>query len=1441
MRAAGPARLRRAAVWALALGALSAGGAQAAASGAIQASEGQQFSGQVASIAIDCAAALASGSGTIAWGDGQSSPAQFQQASSSQLDVSGSHIYGEEGAYSGSVSGSWSCGGGSPQPFSATFSAQVADAPLSATGAGTLSAVAGQAFSAVVASFTDADPGGAAGDYSATIDWGDGSAPGAGTVSATSGGGFSVSGSHTYAAPGSYRTTVTIDDAGGASATAGASVDVSQAGAGAAAISVSPASLSFHVDWSAYSQANANSTPQTVTVKSVGSAPLSISAVKVVGVDSGGLAISCPSAGATKPCHPADTCSGQTLAPGASCSVSVEYDAADAFPSPSGSLQIDSNAPSSPTLVALNGTSTDLDTQPPPGAPPPPGGCPGTIGDGPFGYQTSGGGLLLTGCFADLQTQAAEEAGSPPLWVASGDVSINGITLVPFSGTDHLYFAPSYGGGPSYGSEVTDLIYATGSDTRYLVVVPYPPKLLALNQLLGRATCYVCNLSSASSDALRSHGGPVHAAILARPPLGAECPGCNIALAGYLPPPGFAVGVVNLGLPILGAGGGQPFVCAHGEVTALGAQPCLGAQWQLSPDSPPDRINGLPVQGGEITFQDCGGGNWLAQVTANAQLPSLFSQGPDSGGPVTTGLSFLGCPQPPPNDCSEGCLPQGSGGAGAGNCIGTTCYGQGRPPTRAQVLTAGSGRTEGRGQGSPAPPSAALRPPSRNARSGRPPTAGARMLAHDQQSGPCPSDQQDVLGALGDAFVGGMGFGQPYLCYDPASDVWTVGGKFDLLQAQVDSGPPPDYGIGFHSDGRFDHGGIESVDLGDPGVAIIPPLVYLNDFGGAFKVDPTFITAHAKLTVADVVGVDGGGFAVWATPEHPYTYTPLCDNQGNCTDPIPGVDDLQADTRSVPITTFAAGAGGTVSLKVPALGDLPLGGAYLAYIDPGYFEFGGHMCLGSDPSGSNSSCAFPELPFYVSASVLGALDAQSKDFNIQGGLTACADFPWPINTQCLSLQGLVSNEGIGACVSGGNRQPDPHKPPQGGVGFRYQWGGSFVPFIADCDLGPIFVDVYAQSGLRARADATGVGVRLRAHLPVAEVIVRGRGGAPLLAISGPGGQHLQDQSASHPAVSTPIVISPLPALGETVIALNHPRGGVWRVSALPGSAPITEVEHLDGLAPASVSARVLGRGRARTLIYRIRPRPGQRVSFFERAGQVWHLIGSARSSSGRIGFQAADGPGGRRLIVAIISLGGVPSQRLVVASFTAPPREAPARPQRLRLRRRGASVVISWAAVRGAQRYLIDVALSDGRRLAFIEPAHTHALRIGAVSGQLTARVTLRALGLADVPGPSAAAGLAAASRPGRVRGLRARRVARGVLISWRRAPGAGAYLVLVAVPAQHSPSVPLITARTRVLSRLTLPSLRAGQSARITVVALSRTGARGQSSTISYRRLPAA
>ncbi len=189
--------------------------------------EGASFSGLVATFGDAYPGNVASDfTATIDWGDGTTTAGTVTSPSAGLYDVSGSHTYAEDGPYSATVT--LTDGGGPTNPPGiAPVTVEVSDAPLTAAGT-TLSSTSGQPLSATVATFTDADPGGVASDYTATIAWGDG-ATSAGTISAGSGSGFDVSGTHTYSSPGAETATITIQDAGGSSTTASTAVTVAAA------------------------------------------------------------------------------------------------------------------------------------------------------------------------------------------------------------------------------------------------------------------------------------------------------------------------------------------------------------------------------------------------------------------------------------------------------------------------------------------------------------------------------------------------------------------------------------------------------------------------------------------------------------------------------------------------------------------------------------------------------------------------------------------------------------------------------------------------------------------------------------------------------------------------------------------------------------------------------------------------------------------------------------------------------------------------------------------------------------------------------------------------------------------------------------------------------------------------------------------------------------
>jgi hypothetical protein len=79
-------------------------------------------------------------------------------------------------------------------------------------------ATAGIAFNGVVGVFSDTDPGANTRSFTARVDWGDGGQS-SGAIAANGGGGFDVTGSHTYADPGTFRVRVDVADLQGAALT----------------------------------------------------------------------------------------------------------------------------------------------------------------------------------------------------------------------------------------------------------------------------------------------------------------------------------------------------------------------------------------------------------------------------------------------------------------------------------------------------------------------------------------------------------------------------------------------------------------------------------------------------------------------------------------------------------------------------------------------------------------------------------------------------------------------------------------------------------------------------------------------------------------------------------------------------------------------------------------------------------------------------------------------------------------------------------------------------------------------------------------------------------------------------------------------------------------------------------------------------------------------
>lgn len=218
------------------------------------ATEGVQFSGQIAALMIvchpnsggdtfNCAALSQTETATIDWGDGTTTSGTASKDGNSddcfsstsgtatcRYLIFGTHTYADEGSQSVTFSAPNVNGPPSNNPARGATTASINDAVLTnSTGATSLTATEGAPASLTLGSFTDQNPGGAPGDFTAMIDWGDGTAVTSGAVSGSALGGFSVSGVHTFAHAGSPGVTVTIQDKGTSTTSFSTTVTVADA------------------------------------------------------------------------------------------------------------------------------------------------------------------------------------------------------------------------------------------------------------------------------------------------------------------------------------------------------------------------------------------------------------------------------------------------------------------------------------------------------------------------------------------------------------------------------------------------------------------------------------------------------------------------------------------------------------------------------------------------------------------------------------------------------------------------------------------------------------------------------------------------------------------------------------------------------------------------------------------------------------------------------------------------------------------------------------------------------------------------------------------------------------------------------------------------------------------------------------------------------------
>lgn len=661
---------------------------------------------------------------------------------------------------------------------------------------------------------------------------------------------------------------------------------------------------------------------------------------------------------------------------------------------------------------------------------------------------------------------------------------------------------------------------------------------------------------------------------------------------------------------------------------------------------------------------------------------------------------------------------------------------------------------------------------------------------------------QPLQFSVPDLYLGGLEIQNVFITFDPSQDggcggLWSGSGDMSLL--------------GYEASGSFQACGNGSFLGGNLQVSgdapIIPGVIDLTGIGAGVHLNPTKLTGNATVSVAGgLVTIPGCLLIVFANSSQPYTYNAGDLGQGRCQG-VPGT--LQRGTG--PITSFAAGVAGSAQLNVPVFGSIPFASGYGFYVNPGYFEFAGnfdfHVLIGEFKGGVN-----------------GWFELNQGKFSLAGNFDACLDFPDPIGSACVGANGNLTSAGVGGCA-GINVLGHTF-----GVYGWYAWNGSSdIDF--GCDLGPI--QVHPAADAQAGSPIT---ITVPKGVPVTSIRLHSSAAPPEVTVSGPGGRTASNPTGGQGAFADQIAIAPLQKLHQTVVGIFGSGGGTWTITPVQGSPAITSFEYRNGVGRARVKARVSGgHGKPYVLAYKLRFRRGQQVTFVERARDVYHVIGQATGKSGTLSFKPALGPAGRRQLIAQVTLAGEPDGSIVAGSYRAPgtPRAGAAR--KLRLGHKHGALTVSWTPGANTGDAVVQLVLSDGRRLLVHVRRGRHTLTLPRVQGQVGAQVTVLGVGPDGALG-SPATGKLNAGTGRRVHKLTATATSKGVVVRWQPVKHAVAYLIHVIVVGAVSGRLVAFSHRPALPPSKLLAALGPGTSARISVRAIDSGGDVGPPGKVVYR-----
>jgi hypothetical protein len=259
-------------------------------------------------------------------------------------------------------------------------------------------------------------------------------------------------------------------------------------------------------------------------------------------------------------------------------------------------------------------------------------------------------------------------------------------------------------------------------------------------------------------------------------------------------------------------------------------------------------------------------------------------------------------------------------------------------------------------------------------------------------------------------------------------------------------------------------------------------------------------------------------------------------------------------------------------------------------------------------------------------------------------------------------------------------------------------------------------ELHYPDGRVAHITAGSDEMTVKAHTRGLVWKLQGSGAPPQVTISGPGGVSLATSTDGTPVKTSDALVLQDPTADATYVILAAPKAGHWIISPV-GSSTISSISTAGILPPPHVTASVTGKGLARELHYTLTPIKGQSVRFLEHKGTFTHVIATVTKDRGVVKFTPADGPTGRRTILAQVLQGISIRKQLTVAHYTTPPHLGPQRPLHLVASHRRKRLYISWRSGGGSSEYLVDVKATSGATTVVATDSTRASVKLATVSG----------------------------------------------------------------------------------------------------------------------------